>query len=273
VARLRRNLLAIVGLLLVSGLLVVALAAPWLAPADPNASNLDEVMRPVSGAHLLGTDGLGRDLLSRVVWGTRTSMAIGAVVLGIALVAGTAVGFSAGWCGGVVDDVLMRLVDVLMTFPSILLAMAIVAALGPGLANVMIAVAVSAVPRFARIGRAVLLSLRHQTFVEAAWALGTPDVRVLSRHILPNSLAPLAVQSSLLFATAIQSAAGLGFLGLGAQPPIAEWGAMLAESRVHMRVAPMLVAAPGLAILLTTTAFNLLGDGLRDFLDVRLPAS
>jgi peptide/nickel transport system permease protein len=160
-----------------------------------------------------------------------------------------------------------------MTFPSILLAMAIVAALGPGLANVMVAVGISAVPRFARIGRAVVLSLRHETFVEAAWALGASDFRILAHHILPNSLAPLAVQSSLLFATAIQSAAGLGFLGLGAQPPVAEWGAMLADSRVHMRVAPMLVAAPGLAILLTTTAFNLLGDGLRDALDVRLPAS
>jgi len=273
VTRLWRNLLALIGLALVIALLGIALAAPWLASADPTVSNLEEVIQPASSAHPLGTDQLGRDLLSRILWGARTSMLIGAVVLAIALLAGTALGFSAGWWGGVIDDVLMRLVDILMTFPSILLAMAIVAALGPGLANVMIAVGISAVPRFARIGRAVLLSLRHETFVEAAWALGASDVRILAHHILPNSLAPLAVQSSLLFATAIQSAAGLGFLGLGAQPPIAEWGAMLADSRVHMRVAPMLVAAPGLAILLTTTAFNLLGDGLRDALDVRLPAS
>jgi peptide/nickel transport system permease protein len=270
VDRFWRNRLAVVGAVLVAAMLAVALAAPRLAPADPTVANLEEVMQPASRAHPLGTDELGRDLLSRIVWGARTSMLIGAVVLVIALLAGTVVGFAAGWWGGLIDDVLMRAVDVLMTFPSILLAMAIVAALGPGLVNVMIAVGVSAVPRFARIGRAVLLSLRHEVFVEAAWALGASDLRILGRHILPNTLAPLAVQSSLLFATAIQSAAGLGFLGLGAQPPTAEWGAMLADSRVHMRVAPMLVAAPGLAIMIATTAFNLLGDGLRDALDVRL---
>ena len=250
--------------------LVVAFAAPWLAPANPAAANLEEILQAPSRLHPLGTDELGRDLLSRLLWGARTSMLIGAVVLVIALVAGTAVGFAAAWWGGWIHETLMRAVDVLMTFPSILLAMGIVAALGPGLVNVMIAVGVSAVPRFARIGRAVLLSLRHEIFVEAAQALGAADLRIVGRHILPNSVAPLAVQSSLLFATAIQSAAGLGFLGLGAQPPTAEWGAMLADSRVHMRVAPMLVAAPGLCIMLATTAFNLLGDGLRDALDVRL---
>jgi len=268
--RFLRNRLAVLGAALVTVTLIVALAAPWLAPANPAASNLEEIMQPSSRAHPLGTDELGRDLLSRLMWGARTSLLIGAVVLLIALVAGTAIGFVAGWWGGVIDEALMRAVDVLMTFPSILLAMAIVAALGPGLTNVMIAVGVAAVPRFARIGRAVLLSLRHEIFVEAAHALGAADLRIIGRHILPNSFAPLAVQSSLLFATAIQSAAGLGFLGLGAQPPTAEWGAMLADSRVHMRVAPMLVAAPGLAIMIATTAFNLLGDGLRDALDVRL---
>ena len=163
-----RNRLAVVGAVLVAAMLAVALAAPWLAPADPTVANLEEIMQPASRAHPLGTDELGRDLSSRIVWGARTSMLIGAVVLVIALVAGTVVGFAAGWWGGLIDDVLMRAVDVLMTFPSILLAMAIVAALGPGLVNVMIAVGVSAVPRFARIGRAVLLSLRHEVFVEAA---------------------------------------------------------------------------------------------------------
>lgn len=268
--RFRRNPLAVLGASLVVATLVVAVAAPWVAPADPAAANLTQILQPSSRTHPFGTDELGRDLLSRLVWGARTSMLIGAVVLVIALVAGTSVGFAAGWWGGLIDDALMRAVDVLMTFPSILLAMGIVAALGPGLVNVMIAVGVSAVPRFARIGRAVLLSLRHEVFVEAAQALGAPDLRIVGRHILPNTFAPLAVQSTLLFATAIQSAAGLGFLGLGAQPPTAEWGAMLADSRVHMRVAPMLVAAPGLAIMMVTTAFNLLGDGLRDALDVRL---
>ena len=254
-------------------MLVVALAAPWLSPADPTASNLEATVQPPSTAHWLGTDELGRDVLSRVIWGARTSILIGVVVVAVALCTGTAIGFAAGWWGGLVDEFLMRIIDTLMTFPSILLAMGIVAALGPGLLNVMIAVGVSAVPRFARIGRAVVLSLRAEPFVEAACALGASHVRVVARHIVPNSLAPLAVQSTLMFATAVQSAAGLGFLGLGAQPPIAEWGTMLADSRVHMRVAPLLVAAPGLAIFATTTAFNVMGDALRDALDVRLRVS
>jgi len=268
--RFRRNKLAIPGGALALMVIAVALCAPWLAPYDPTAQDLTAVVQPPSHAHLLGTDELGRDVLSRIVYGARTSLLIAVVVLAIAFGVGTAMGVAGGWYGPPLDDVLMRIVDTLMAFPSILLALAIVAALGPGVFNVMIAVGVSAVPPFARIARAAVLSLRAETYVEAAQAIGVGDARIVLRHLLPNSLGVLVVQATLLVATAIQTAAGLGFLGLGAQPPVAEWGTMLSDSRVHMRIDPTLVAVPGLAILVTTMAFNLLGDGLRDALDVRL---
>ena len=268
--RFRRNRLAIPGGALALVVVVVALCAPWLAPYDPTAQDLNAVIQPPSHTHPLGTDELGRDLLSRIIYGARTSLLIAVVVLAIAFGIGTAMGAAGGWYGSPLDDVVMRIVDTLMAFPSILLALAIVAALGPGVFNVMLAVGVAAVPPFARVARAAVLSLRSETYVEAAQAIGVGNVRIVVRHLLPNSLGVLIVQATLLVATAIQTAAGLGFLGLGAQPPVAEWGTMLSDSRVHMRIAPYLVATPGLAIFITTMAFNLLGDGLRDALDVRL---
>ena len=268
--RFRRNGLAIPGAALALIVVIVAVCAPWLAPYDPTAQDLDAVIQPPSRLHPLGTDELGRDVLSRVVYGARTSLLIGIVVLAIAFGVGTSMGVAAGWYGSPLDDVLMRVIDTLMAFPSILLALAIVAALGPGVFNVMLAVGAAAVPPFARIARAAVLALRTETYIEAAQAIGMRNARIILRYLLPNSVGVLTVQATLLIATAIQTAAGLGFLGLGAQPPIAEWGTMLSDSRVHMRIAPYLVAVPGLAILVTTMAFNLLGDGLRDALDVRL---
>ncbi len=250
--------------------IVVALLAPWLAPYSPIAQNLRDVAQPPSVRHPLGTDQLGRDLLSRVIYGARTSLVIGAAVLAIAFTVGTAIGFAAGWFGRWVDETLMRAVDVLMAFPEILLAIAVVAALGPGLANTMVAVGVSSTPRFARLARAVVLSLREETYVEAARAAGAGEWRLLRHHVLPNSVSVLLVQATLLVAIAIQAAAGLGFLGLGAQPPRAEWGVMLVDSRTYISTAPWLLTAPGLALMVTVMAFNFLGDGLQDVLAVRI---
>jgi len=251
-------------------IVAVAVLAPWLAPHSPVAQNLRDVAKPPTDAHPLGTDQLGRDLLSRVIYGARTSLVIGGVVLAIAFGVGTAVGFAAGWFGCWVDEGLMRAIDVLMAFPEILLAIAVVAALGPGLVNTMLAVGVSATPRFARLARAIVLSLRDQMYVEAARASGATEWRVLRRYILPNSMAVLLVQATLVIAIAIQAAAGLGFLGLGAQPPTAEWGVMLSDSRTYISTAPWLLTAPGLALMVTVMAFNFLGDGLQDVLAVQI---
>jgi peptide/nickel transport system permease protein len=247
--------------------LLIALFAPWVAPYDPIEQHLYERLSPPSVEHPFGTDDFGRDILSRVIYGTRISLRIGIVAVLIALSVGMAIGLAAGFYGGVTDQVLMRLMDLMLAFPSILLAIGIVAVLGPGLENAMLAIGVVAIPQYARIIRASTLSVREADYVQALRALGASDVRIIWTAILPNCLAPLIVQTTLSLATAILDAAGLSFLGLGAQPPTPEWGAMISGGRELILSAPWVMTFPGLAIFVTVLAFNLMGDGLRDAFD------
>ena len=266
--RFRRDPGAMIGLVLVVLLLLMALFAPLLA-GDPLRQNLSERLQAPSGAHLFGTDQLGRDVFARTVQGSRISLAIGFLVVALSLVVGACVGLLAGVLGGVPDDLLMRPTDIFLAFPALILAMAISAALGPNLTNVMIAVAVVSWPNYARLMRAQVLTLKGLDFVDAARALGASQGRVAWRHLLPNSVAPLLVQASFDVGGAILTAAGLGFIGFGAQPPTPEWGAMVSETRNFILEAPWASAAPAVSILLTVLAFNLLGDGVRDVLDPR----
>ena len=265
--RLRKNHLAVMGGGLLVVFLVMALFAPLLAPYDPLAQDLYNRLMPPSWDHPFGTDDFGRDILSRVIYGSRISLRIGVVAVVIALVLGTTIGLVAGYWGGVLDQLLMRLMDLLLAFPSILLAIGIVAILGPGLENAMLAIGLVAVPQYARLVRASALSVREMDYVQASRALGAGHTRILLVAILPNCLAPLIVQATLGLATAILDAAGLSFLGLGAQPPMPEWGAMLSNGRELIVRAPWVLTFPGVAIFLTVLAFNLFGDGLRDSLD------
>lgn len=258
----------VIGSLLALALILLALAAPLIA-GDPLRQDLAARLEPPSAAHPFGTDQLGRDTFSRVLIGSRISLAIGMMVVTLSVVIGGIVGLFAGLLGGLWDDLLMRLTDIFLAFPALILAMAISAALGPSLTNVMIAVAAVSWPNYARLMRAQVLSLKERDFVDAARALGAAQSRVAWRHLLPNSLAPLMVQASFDIGGAILTAAGLGFIGFGAQPPTPEWGAMVSETRNFITEAPWASAAPALAILITVLAFNLLGDGLRDVLDPR----
>lgn len=259
---------ALVGLALVLLLVLLALFAPLLA-GDPLQQNLAERLQAPGGAHLLGTDQLGRDVFARVLWGSRISLAIGFLVVALSLTVGAFVGLVAGVLGGFWDDLSMRVTDIFLAFPALILAMAISAALGPNLTNVMVAVAAVSWPNYARLMRAQVLSIRGLEFVDAARALGAAQGRVAWRHLLPNSVAPLLVQASFDVGGAILTAAGLGFIGFGAQPPTPEWGAMVSETRNFISEAPWASTAPALSILLTVLAFNLLGDGVRDILDPR----
>ena len=267
--RLLKNRLAAAGGVLLLGFLLLAIAAPVAAPQDPYAQNLYERLQPPSLAYPFGTDDFGRDVLSRVIHGARISLRVGVVAVLIALILGVPIGLVSGYWGGALDQTLMRAMDLMLAFPSILLAIAIVAILGPGLENAMLAVGIVAVPQYARLVRASALSVRGQDYVQAVRALGAGDFHILFFSVLPNCLTPLIVQSTLGLATAILDAAGLSFLGLGAQPPAPEWGAMLTGGRELVLRAPWVLTFPGVAIFLTVLAFNLLGDGLRDALDPR----
>jgi len=264
-----RNRAAVAGLVVVVVLVAVAVAAPLLAPYAPEAQNLRERLRPPSGAHWFGTDEFGRDVLSRVLYGARISLLTGLVPVLSGLLVGTAIGLVAGYYGGRLDNLLMRVMDVLLAFPSLLLALAVVGALGPGLVNAVIAVAIVAVPGYARLARSVVIATREEEFVQAARALGARDPRLLLKHVLPTTLGPLSVQATLGIGFAILSMAGLSFLGLGVQPPTADWGEMLARGRRFLPDSAWLLIFPGAAISLTVLAFNLFGDGLRDALDPR----
>ncbi|MGV9767445.1 ABC transporter permease [Micromonospora tulbaghiae] len=266
---LRRDPLAVGGTIVLVLLVVVGVAGPWLAPAGVNDVDVDQMLRPPSGAHPFGTDELGRDVLSRVLVAARVSLQVGAVSVGIALVAGVTLGLLAGYYRGWLDSVLMRCMDVLFAFPVLLLAVAIVAVLGPGLLTAMVAIGVVYTPIFARITRAGVLSVREQVFVRAAVSIGASDLRIMRRHVLPNIAAPLIVQTSLSLAFAILSEAALSFLGLGIQPPAPAWGRMLFDGRGFVTDAWWLGVFPGAAIFLTVLAFNLVGDALRDVLDPR----
>ena len=257
------------GAAIVIGLVVVAVLAPLLAPFDPIEQDLYRRLQPPTWNHLMGTDDFGRDILSRVVYGARISLRIGLLCSSISLTVGTTLGLVAGYRGGLADTLIIRLVDVMLAFPSILLAIAIVAVIGPGIDNVMIAVSIVLIPQFARLVRAQVLTLRELAYVEAARALGASDLRIVALSVLPNCLAPLIVQTSLSLATAILDAAGLSFLGLGAQPPTPEWGAMLNSGRELLLKAPWVMTFPGLAIFIVALGLNLFGDGLRDALDPR----
>ena len=260
---------AVTGVCLIGFFLVVAVSAPWVAPHSPLDQELTRRLQPPSSEHLLGTDDFGRDLLSRVLHGSRISLTVGLVAVALALAVGGTLGLVAGFYGGTVDLLLMRVVDVMLAFPTILLSIAVVAALGPSLTNAMIAVGITGIPVYARLVRGVVLQVKNLEYVTAARALGARDGRILFRAVLPNCLAPILVQSSLGLATAILDAAGLSFLGLGAQPPTPEWGAMLSQGRQLVLDAPWALTAPGVAILLSVLGFNLLGDGLRDLFDPR----
>ncbi len=267
--RFKSNRAAVVGAAFMALFLALAAFAPLAAPYDPIVQDLYNRLAAPSFDHPFGTDDFGRDILSRVIYGTRISLRIGVVCVLIALVAGTAIGLVAGYYGGVIDQILMRLMDLVLAFPSILLAIGIVAVLGPGLENAMIAIGVVAIPQYARLIQALTLTVRESDYVQALRALGARDLRILGTAILPNCMAPLIVQATLSLATAILDAAGLSFLGLGAQPPTPEWGAMLSGGRELILSAPWVLTYPGIAIFITVLAFNLLGDGLRDAFDPR----
>ena len=272
-APLLANPLNVVALALIAVFAACALLAPLLAPYDPLAQELGTRLRPPSPEHWLGTDSLGRDIASRILYGARISLIIGVVVVATAGVVGTAIGLVAGYAGGLVDDALMRLTEVFLAFPALILAMAIAGALGPSLTNAIIAIAAVTWAVYARLTRGQILSLRRREFVEAARAMGATRMRIVVRHLLPNALAPLMIQASFDLGSSIIAAAGLSFIGFGAQPPTPEWGVMISEGRNYISTQPWLSLFPGLAILLAVGSFNLLGDGLRDAFDPRLSRS
>lgn len=272
------------GLIIVTTLVLVAIFAPLIAPYEPNEIliGVEDVERRAAPCvhalgcdtaepqHLMGIDGNVRDVFSRIVYGARVSLTLGFFTVSLALLVGSAIGAVAGYIGGWLDNILMRVMDVILGFPALLLAIAIVAVLGPGLRNALLAIAVVTLPGYARVMRAQVLAIKENDFVSASKALGSSTTQILLRRIIPNALTPLVVLATLGVATAILEAAGLSFLGLGAQPPTAEWGSMLARERNQVFTSPHLVFFPGLAIMLTVLGFNLMGDGLRDALDPTL---
>ena len=257
--RLRKNKMAMFGLAILVLLVLMALSADLIAPDGYDNQVYENRFASPSGDHPFGTDNLGRDILDRIIHGARYSLSVGIIAVGIAIIVGGLLGAFAGFYGGMVDNIIMRLMDILLAIPSILLAISIVSALGPGLFNVMIAVGISSVPGYARIVRASVIQLKGQEFIEAAKAIGATDWRIIIKHIIPNSLAPIIVQGTLGVAGAILSAAGLSFIGLGIQPPQPEWGAMLSAGRVYIRDNAWMTLFPGLFIMITILALNLLG--------------
>lgn len=270
VRRFLRNRQAVAGLIMLTILVFCAVFAPVIAPYDPIKQDLRNRLDPPSWEHIMGTDELGRDIFSRILYGARISLTVGLIAVSLSCVAGCLLGVIAGYYGGVLDNIIMRCADVLMAIPSILLNIAIVAALGTGLQNVMIAIGISSIPGYCRIMRASILSLRDQEFVEASRAAGAGGVYIITHHILPNCLAPLIVQATLRTGSAILSCASMSFIGLGIVPPTPEWGAMLSSGREFLRDAPHLTTFPGVAIMFAVFAMNLMGDGLRDALDPKL---
>ncbi len=269
-ACLQRNRMAMIGLGLVLGLFLVSIFAPWLAPYDPNSINLKEVLMPPSPAHYLGTDTLGRDVLSRIIFGSRVSLKVGFVAVGLATLIGLFVGALAGYYGGWVDQGLMRLVDLMLCFPAFFLILAVIAVLEPSIWNIMVVIGLTGWMGVARLVRAEFLSLREREFVTAARALGASDTRLIMRHMLPNALAPVMVSATLGVAGAILTESALSFLGLGVQPPTPSWGNILTAGKDNIEIAWWLSVFPGLAILVTVMSYNLLGEGIREAIDPRL---
>lgn len=265
----RKDRLAILGTVLLFLLTFIALLAPSIVPFDPVKLNLAQRLSSPSARHLMGTDSVGRDILSRIIYGTRVSLMIAVVVVIIEVFFGALVGTAAGYLGRAVDEILMRLVDILLAFPSIILALVIVGLLGSSTMNLIIALTSVGWVRYARIVRGSILSIKKEMFIESARAIGCGKLRIATRHILPNIISPVIVLATLNMGTIIISIAGLSFLGLGVQPPTPEWGIMLSEGKPFMESAPHLMIFPGLMIIVTVLAFNFLGDGLRDVLDAK----
>ncbi|HAS80368.1 MAG TPA: ABC transporter permease [Fusobacteriaceae bacterium] len=270
--RLKKNKMAMIGLTILGIIVLLAIFADIIAPYDSVAikQNLKERLQSPSSSHIFGTDEYGRDIFARLIHGARVSLQVGILAVGISIIIGGTLGAIAGYYGGKLDNIIMRIMDVFLAVPSILLAIAIVSALGPNLLNLMFAISISSVPGYARIVRSSVISIRDQEFIEAAKAIGADDFRIISKHIIPNALAPVIVQGTLGVAGAILSTAGLSFIGMGIQPPAPEWGAMLSGGRQYLRYAPHVTTIPGVAIVIIILALNLLGDGLRDALDPRL---
>ncbi len=258
------------GLVVIVLLILTAIFAPWLAPYDPYDQQLGQVLQPPSSSHLLGTDSLGRDTLSRIIFGTRNSLMVGIIAIGIAASFGMTIGIIAGYLGGWLDMFLMRVVDALMCFPMILLALVIAALLGNGLRNMMIALGIAMLPGYARLMCAQVLTVKQNDYVLAARSLGASNLRAILRHVLPNCLPPLIVLITMQMGAAILAEAGLSFLGVGLEPPAAAWGTMVNDGRSYLISNPILSIAPGVAIMLVVFSFNMVGDGLRDALDPRL---
>jgi peptide/nickel transport system permease protein len=266
----RKDKRAMIGLTFITLLFLIALFADFIAPYGMREQNLQNVLQSPSWQHWLGTDDLGRDVLSRIIYGTRTSLTIGVSSVSIALAIGGFLGLISGYFKGMIDIVIMRFSDILLSIPSILLAIAIVASFGSGMFNMIVAIAIGNIAIFARIIRSSVMTLTERQFIEASHALGSSHFRILSKHILPNVLSPIIVQSSLGIAFAILSAAGLGFIGLGLEASVAEWGLMLSNGRTYIRTQTYLTVYPGLAIMTTILAFNMLGDGIRDAFDPKM---
>lgn len=272
---LKKNKLAIASLIFIVFLLLIAIFADVIADYDTMviSNNIKERLQKPSAEHWFGTDAFGRDILARMVHGTRISLKIGLMTTAMSVIGGLIIGAISGYYGGWIDSVIMRVCDVFMSIPALLLALAIVAALGQGLLNLTLALTVTQIPAFARIMRSQILSIRDSEFVEAARSVGASDFEIITVHIIPNAIGPLIVQATIAVATAIIAAAGLSYVGLGVAPPAPEWGMMLSEAREFMRKEPYLLIVPGVAIVLTALSFNLFGDGLRDALDPRLKGS
>ncbi len=267
-----RNKPAVLGVALFAAMLLLAICAPLVADyeADAITMHMDQRLMPPCAEHIFGTDANGRDMFARIIYGGRIALCVGVASVSISLVAGLIIGSCAGYFGGAVDNVLMRIMDVFLAIPSLLMSITIVAVLGPNMINLLLAMSLSSIPRFSRIVRSSILSIRGQDYIEAARACGTKHARIIMRHVLPNAIGPIIVQASLNVATAVITVSSLSFIGLGISPPTPEWGSMLAEGREQMRYYPHLVLLPGLAIICTVMALNLIGDGLRDALDPKM---
>ena len=270
--RYRKNKLAVFGLALFTILVLISVTAPLYLDynTDVIKQNIMDQFQSASAEHLLGTDHFGRDVLARVIWGSRISMFVGLGVIAVALLTGTAIGASAGFFGGTFDDVVMRIMDIFFAIPMTLMAISIVAAFGNSIPNLIVAVSLGLIPKLSRIIRSSVITLKGQDFIEAAYACGTSKLRIIFRHIVPNAIGPLIVEGTLAMGKSIILVAGLSFIGMGVQPPTPEWGAMLSEAKTYMLNYPSLVYAPGLAIVITVIAIMLIGDGLRDALDPKM---
>lgn len=267
---LRNSPLAILGVVIIALNVLLAVFAPLLAPYDPYGMELGNRLLAPGATHLFGTDQLGRDILSRVIWGSRISFEIGAVIVTLSVVIGVSMGLVSGYAGGWVDETFMRITDIFLAFPALVLAIFIEAAIGPGLTNAILAIAIVSWPTYARLVRGSTMSIKENEFIEAAHAVGEGKIRIIFRHILPNLLSPITVQSTLDMGGAVLTAAGLSFIGFGVQPPTAEWGAMVSTGRDYIAFAWWMTAFPGLAIFLFVLGFNLIGDWLNDYLNPRL---